>query len=442
MSNYYVHRQSDDELEHSLGSWIKARARGAHKYIAKIPVGGKMRYFYTQAELAAYKAGKTVSKGATAVRNGVTSGVSKAGYAVRRAAGKAGTAVANATGYSAKQRADRLQAFANRQTVRAKNGKPGSMDRVNAYGLKYTAEGAARKARKAYEISPLGKLEKTVKGIPGKARDARLKVTDAAGKVRNVVGKAPGSIAKAARRGANAVADATGYSERQRMNRLDANYRRRKVTGSANGAALKAGKAADAARESYSKTALGRIEGAAKRAGSAVSGAAGKAKSAATSAAGTVRKTARKAGTAVANATGYSERQRAKRLSANAERRRHSATGGGASASWYNAYQASKKASQSYAKTPLGRIENAPRNAANAVSSAARKAGNVASSAAKKVGRAADRLDTAIYNARVDAQNKRAQATTKKSTKKRPHQRKTKKLNGTATVRKGDRVYY
>ena len=336
MSNYYVHRNHDydDELAHSLGGWIKRRAQGAHKYIAKIPVGGKMRYFYTQAELAAYKAGKTVSKGVTAVRNGMMNGVSKASYAVRRATGKAGTAVANATGYSAKQRADRLQAFANRQTVRAKNGKPGSMERVNAYGLKYTAEGAARKARKAYEISPLGKLEKTV------------------------------------------------------------------------------------------------------------SGAAGKAKSAASSAAGTVRKTARKAGTAVANATGYSERQRAKRLSANAERRRHSATGGGASASWYNAYQASKKASQSYAKTPLGRIENAPRNAANAASSAARKAGKVASSAAKKVGRAVDRLDTTIYNARVDAQNKRAQATTKKSTKKRPHQRKTKKLNGIATVRKGDRVYY
>ena len=412
MSNYYVHRNHDydDELAHSLGGWIKRRAQGAHKYIAKIPVGGKMRYFYTQAELAAYKAGKTVSKGATAVRNGVTSGVSKASYAVRRAAGKAGTAVANATGYSAKQRADRLQAFANRQTVRAKNGKPGSMDRVNAYGLKYTAEGAARKARKAYEISPLGKLEKTVKGIPGKARDARLKVTDAAGKVRNVA-------ARTARRGANAVSGAAGKA---REGVLDAGGKTVK--------ALRGG--ADA----VGKTA--------KRAGSAVSGAAGKAKSAASSAAGTVRKTARKAGTAVANATGYSERQRAKRLSANAERRRHSATGGGASASWYNAYQASKKASQSYAKTPLGRIENAPRNAANAASSAARKAGKVASSAAKKVGRAVDRLDTTIYNARVDAQNKRAQATTKKSTKKRPHQRKTKKLNGIATVRKGDRVYY
>ena len=362
MSNYYVHRNRgyDDELAHSLGGWIKRRAQGAHKYIAKIPVGGKMRYFYTQAELAAYKAGKTISKGATAVRNGVTSGVSKGSYAVRRAAGKAGTAVANATGYSAKQRADRLQAFANRQTVRAKNGKPGSMERVNAYGLKYTAEGAARKARKAYEISPLGKLEKTVKGIPGKARDARLKVTDAAGKVRNVVGKAPGSIAKAARRGANAVADATGYSERQRMNRLDANYRRRKITGSANGAALKAGKAADAARESYSKTALGRIEGAAKRAGSAVSGAAGKAKSAATSAAGTVRKTARKAGTAVASVPG-------------------------------RASGAAKSARSAVASVP-GRVSGAARSAAGRVSSAARGAAN-------RVNKAMGDIDRTAYRA-------------------------------------------
>lgn len=417
MSNYYVHRNHDydDELAHAFGFRKIGSQKPGHKYYAREGSPGHYLYFYSPAEYAAYKAGRTIKKGATAVRNGVTSGVSKASYAVRRAAGKAGTAVANATGYSAKQRADRLQAFANRQTVRAKNGKPGSMERVNAYGLKYTAEGAARKARKAYEISPLGKLEKTVKGIPGKARDARLKVTDAAGKVKNVVGKAPGSIAKAARSGADAV-----------------------------------GKTAKRAADAYWKTPAGRVDraagraisGAASAAGKAVSGAAGKAKSAATSAAGTVRKTARKAGTAVANATGYSEKQRAKRLSANAERRRHSATGGGASASWYNAYQASKKASQSYAKTPLGRIENAPRNAANAASSAARKAGKVASSAAKKVGRAADRLDTAIYNARVDAQNKRAQAATKKSTKNRPHQRKTKKLNGTATVRKGDRVYY
>lgn len=398
MSNYYVHRNRgyDDELAHSLGGWIKRRAQGAHKYIAKIPVGGKMRYFYTQAELAAYKAGKTVSKGATAVRNGVTSGVSKASYAVRRAAGKAGTAVANATGYSAKQRADRLQAFANRQTVRAKNGKPGSMERVNAYGLKYTAEGAARKARKAYEISPLGKLEKTVKGIPGKARGARYKVTDAAGKVRTVVGRAPGSIAKAVRRGTNAVADATGYSERQRMNRLDANWERRKITASANGAAYRAGKAADAARESYSKTPLGRIEGAAKRAGSAVSGAAGKAKSAASAAAGTVRKTARKAGSAVANATGYSEKQRAKRLESYANRsmKRYSDSfkpGTGIrdfhrrQVNAENALNAASQARKSYNKTAMGRAEGAARRAGSAVSDAAGRVSGAASNAVNTV---------------------------------------------------------
>jgi len=312
MSNYYVHRNHDydDELAHAFGFRKIGSQKPGHKYYAREGGPGHYLYFYSPAEYAAYKAGRTISKGATAVRNGVTSGVSKASYAVRRAAGKAGTAVANATGYSAKQRADRLQAFANRQTVRAKNGKPGSMERVNAYGLKYTAEGAARKARKAYEISPLGKLEKTVKGIPGKARDARLKVTDAAGKVRNVVGKAPGSIAKAARRGTNAVADATGYSERQRAQRLKANADRRSHNGNT-GASSKgrtawfdAYEASKKASKSYSKTPLGKIEGAAKRAGSAVSGAAGKAKSAASSAAGTVRKTARKAGTAVASAPG------------------------------------------------------------------------------------------------------------------------------------------
>lgn len=366
MSNYYVHRNRgyDDELAHSLGGWIKRRAQGAHKYIAKIPVGGKMRCFYTQAELAAYKAGRTIKKGATAVRNGVTSGVSKASYAVRRAAGKAGTAVANATGYSAKQRADRLQAFANRQTVRAKNGKPGSMERVNAYGLKYTAEGAARKARKAYEISPLGKLEKTVKGIPGKARDARHKVTDAAGKVRNVA-------ARTARRGANAVSGAAGKA---REGVLDAGGKTVK--------ALRGG--ADA----VGKTA--------KRAGSAVSGAAGKAKSAASSAAGTVRKTARKAGTAVANATGYSEKQRAKRLESYANRSMKRYTDSfkpGTNIRDFhrrqvnaeNALNAASQARKSYKKTAMGRAEGAARRAGSAVSEAAGRVSSAASNAVNTV---------------------------------------------------------
>ena len=63
MSNYYVRRTGDDEyLEHS---WADIK-RGVHKYLAKINVGGRVKYIYTQAQLAAARGVDKYITGATA----------------------------------------------------------------------------------------------------------------------------------------------------------------------------------------------------------------------------------------------------------------------------------------------------------------------------------------------------------------------------------------
>lgn len=56
MQTYCVRRIRDDCFEHASP---KGQPRQHHKYIARIDFGGKMRYFYTQAEIDAYKKAKT-----------------------------------------------------------------------------------------------------------------------------------------------------------------------------------------------------------------------------------------------------------------------------------------------------------------------------------------------------------------------------------------------
>lgn len=57
--NYYVHR-SGEVLEHALRE--RGAERANHKYVTRINVGGRYRYFYTPEELAAYRAGKKVGR--------------------------------------------------------------------------------------------------------------------------------------------------------------------------------------------------------------------------------------------------------------------------------------------------------------------------------------------------------------------------------------------
>lgn len=72
MSEYYaVTREGDnDHLEHLFGFGSRKGSQKAnHKYVARVQVGNGWKYFYSTAELAAYKAGKTVGGAAKTVGN-------------------------------------------------------------------------------------------------------------------------------------------------------------------------------------------------------------------------------------------------------------------------------------------------------------------------------------------------------------------------------------
>lgn len=62
MSDYYavVREGQDDHLEHLFGfGKKKGSQKKNHKYVARVQVGSGWRYFYSNAEYAAYQAGKT-----------------------------------------------------------------------------------------------------------------------------------------------------------------------------------------------------------------------------------------------------------------------------------------------------------------------------------------------------------------------------------------------
>lgn len=85
MSEYYaVTREGDDDhLEHLFGFGSRKGSQKAnHKYVARVQVGNGWKYFYSTAELAAYKAGGAVKKAGNAV-GGIAK---KAGSAVGKVA--------------------------------------------------------------------------------------------------------------------------------------------------------------------------------------------------------------------------------------------------------------------------------------------------------------------------------------------------------------------
>ena len=75
---------------HELYHAATGQERKNHQYIARIPFGDKFRYFYNQAELAAYKAGKAVGGAANAAGKAISNTANAAGKAVTGAAKKVG----------------------------------------------------------------------------------------------------------------------------------------------------------------------------------------------------------------------------------------------------------------------------------------------------------------------------------------------------------------
>ena len=381
MSNYYVHRNHDydDELAHSLGGWIKRRAQGAHKYIAKIPVGGKMRYFYTQAELAAYKAGKTVSKAATNVNNRLTVGRAQARYTVKRisdtARAKVGNAVNNLTGASAKKQMNAAKAKADYSLskVRAAKGTDNYDSAVNR------ARGNMKvynEAKNRYDKSLLGRAERAGKTIGGAAGKAREGVLDAGGKAVRALRGGAGKVRGAAGKARDAAVDAIGYKKRAAA-QLKTNY--------ANGLSRskvydpEAHRTARVAQKEYNRTLMGRAEGAARAVGSAASSVGKKVSKTAGKASGAVRSTAKKAKQAAVDTIGYKKR-------AAAQLKTNYANGLSRSKVYDpEAHRTARVARKEYNKTLMGRAEAAGRAIGSAANNARRTASNAYNTATNTV---------------------------------------------------------
>ena len=177
MSEYYavVREGEDDHLEHLFGFGSKKGSQKKnHKYIARVQVGKGWKYFYTAAELAAYKAG----------------GAAKAvGNTAKGAAG----AVGNAVGIDKKRDLDKKF----RESERIRKGIASARGKYNVYNPDDPIE-RARNA--AYKRS----TEKVIK-----ARDAYNKTllgkADAAG---NLAKRAARASAKAAGNAAKGSANA------------------------------------------------------------------------------------------------------------------------------------------------------------------------------------------------------------------------------------------
>jgi hypothetical protein len=404
MSNYYVRRTSkyDDELAHSLGGWLKRRAQGAHKYIAKIPIGGKMRYFYTQAELAAYKAGKTVGKGVAAVKSDVSTGVSKATYAVRRTAGNANTLLTS-TGQrvralpgnakAAAGRAGKLVTGAGKKVRSTATGLANEVANRTGLTARSQRDNAANPleryhAQKRYDRTPLGTAEGAIRGAGRRAGEL-------AGRARSAASSAANTVGGAVNRAANAVADATGYSARKKSNSAPSRSMRNRAQAQYNNSPM--GRVENAV-----KSAPGRAKSAASAAGKAISGAAGRAGK-------TVRRATGNAVDSVAKATGYTARQRANSARSYADRRRQIAQNTQRVSDIQSEVRANRKADQAraaYNRTPTGRAESAARSAGRAIGSVPGRVSGAARSAGRAIGSVPGRVSSAAASATNTVRNR------------------------------------
>ena len=247
MGDYYGVHRSDEYLEHIFNPFGHRGPKKNHKYIAKIG----NRYFYSQAELAAYNAGKRVAG-----------------------------AIGNATGLAQRSKVGKMQ---KRYDAARKGPDSKHAARVGK------ALGAAKRA---YDKTPLGRAARGADALRSLLGGAASRVANAAGsaatKVRKTVtdaaGRAAGAVKGAATGAAHRVAGAagsfakgvnagskgrsTGYNKNSVAARIGAavggagrtigkgagkvasavNTARTAVTGAATGAAKKAARTATAVR--------------------------------------------------------------------------------------------------------------------------------------------------------------------------------------------------
>lgn len=196
MKTYHVRRVGDDEY---LQHW---NLKGAHKYIAKIDLGGKFRYFYNQAEIEAYKAAKA------------------AGGAINRAVGQAGKNIQGAYKVVRKGAQDAMNnAGREISSWKRKASKAIGLDARKDMNRKWdalgkTASGPYSRAhqnkanrwfesRQAYEKTPLGRLESAKNRAVENAQQALYSAQRKAGSIGKNASKAAGDAYKVVRKAAD-----------------------------------------------------------------------------------------------------------------------------------------------------------------------------------------------------------------------------------------------
>lgn len=243
MSNYYVRRTGDD-------SNYLAHANG-FKYLTKINVGGKVRYIYNQAQLAAARAGRTV---------------------------------ADATGLTAR----RAYQSAKKARIDAASSRSG---RQNT-----NLQRAAGRAKKAYNKTLLGRIENAGnaagKFVGRQATRARNAGKSFAGTVSREAYRLPGRAKNFVDR------NITGASAKRGMKVNNSRYENlsRSNKRSDNSKASLARKNAKSYEKKYRQSLAGRIDNAANAARTFVGQQANRARAAGESFAGTVSKEAYRVG--------------------------------------------------------------------------------------------------------------------------------------------------
>ena len=254
MSNYYVRRTGDDSdyLAHS----------GRFKYITKLNIGGKVRYIYDQAQLAAARAGRA------------------AGNFVDR----------NITGASARR------SYATQKGLYEKYSSKGS---ASARSHAAAAKRAAQNSQRRYNRSLFGRAAGAASKIAGAGNAARNFVGQQATRARNAASKVPGNVSRFVDRNITGASAKRSYNAQKELNKKYSS----KGSASARKYAAASKRAAQNSKKRYDSSLFGRISGTASRAASAGNAArnfvgqqAARARDAGQSFAGTVSKEAYRVG--------------------------------------------------------------------------------------------------------------------------------------------------
>lgn len=238
MGEYYGVRMKDDPNGEYLQHWgvPKGFMREGHKYLARLVTPSGYRYLYTQAQVAAAKAGR---------------------------------AIGNAIGLNQRNRAQQATARAQRIS----GGNKGREQSVQGIKRARMAKATAKRAQSAYDKTLLGRAEKAFnsarKGISDAASGAQKTFNDAGRYASKQARNIQRNVSRTAQNVGKAVGDATGYNQRQKAQKASARAQRiagEKTGREQNMTTIKrsrmANKTAKRAQSAYDKTPLGRVEGA------------------------------------------------------------------------------------------------------------------------------------------------------------------------------------